>query len=291
MNIKEFLEEIIRVFKKVGIENAEGEARMLACHVLSCDETYLFFHQNEEIDDKVLLASAALINERTKGRPIQYVIGKTNFYGIDLVVDERVLIPRPETEELVEALLKDAKENFGEKGIDAADISSSPKILDLCTGSGCIAAALAENFKNAKITATDLSPKAFMLARHNLSKFENVEVKRGDLFEALGDEKFDYIVSNPPYIPTKVIDGLQKEVKDHEPKMALDGGDDGLDIIEKILKNAPEYLTENGKIFMEIGDDQALRVREIAQKTAKFRDICVLKDMQGQDRIFVAVKI
>lgn len=284
MTIQEFLEEIIRVFQKVGIENAAGEAKMLACHVLSCDETYLFFHQSEEIDDKVLLASAALINERTAGRPIQYVIGKANFYGIDLVVDERVLIPRPETEGLVEAVLKDAKENFGEP-------AGSPKVLDLCTGSGCIAAAVAANLPKADVTATDISPKAFMLARYNLKPYENVKVVKGDLFEAVNGEKFDYILSNPPYIPTKVIDGLQKEVKNYEPSLALDGGESGLDIIERILAKAADYLTENGKIFMEIGDDQALRIREFAQKTGNFKDFLVLKDLQGQDRVFVATKI
>ena len=286
MTIQEFLEEIIKVFQKVGIENAAGEAKMLACHVLSCDETYLFFHQSEEIDDKVLLASAALINERTAGRPIQYVIGKANFYGIDLVVDERVLIPRPETEGLVEMVLTDVKECFA-----GGHVGLSPKILDLCTGSGCIAAAVAANLPDAKITATDISPKAFMLARHNLSSYENVRVVRGDLFEAVEGEKFDYILSNPPYIPTKVIAGLQKEVKDFEPSLALDGGESGLDIIERILGSAGEFLTENGKIFMEIGDDQALRIREFAQKTGKFKDFLVLKDLQGQDRVFVATKI
>jgi len=279
MTIEEFLQEIIRVFKKVGIENAEGEARMLAAHVLSCDESYLFFHQNEELDDKVLLASAALINERTKGRPIQYVMGKANFCGLDLAVDERVLIPRPETEELVEAFLKDAK---GKEDIE---------VLDLCTGSGCIAMAVAANMPKAKVTASDLSPKAFMLARNNLRAYENACVVRGNLFEPLEGRVFDYILTNPPYIPTKTIASLQKEVKDYEPVMALDGGLDGMDIIEKILDEASGYLANNGKIFMEIGDDQGAKCLEIAQKSAKWTEFKVLKDLQSQDRIFVASKI
>lgn len=278
MTIEEFLNEIIRVFEKVGIENAKGEARALACHVLSCDETYLFFHQNEEIDDKVLLASAALINERTKGRPLQYVIGHTNFYGVDVMVDERVLIPRPETEELVEAALADIK-------------TQNPKILDLCTGSGCIAMAVASKLPGALVVATELSPKAFMLARNNLRPYTNVTVLRGDLFESVGQMQFDYILTNPPYIPTRVINSLQKEVKDFEPKMALDGGESGLEIVKKILEEAPEYLTENGKIFMEIGDDQGQSCLELAQKTAKWKDFSIIKDLQGKDRIFKASKI
>ena len=124
MNIEEFLQEIIRVFKKAGIECAEAEARQLACHVLSCDLSYLILHSREEIDDKVLLASAALINERCKGRPLQYVMGTASFYGIDLAVDERVLIPRPETELLAERAISELKER------------PFPKVMDLCTGSG-----------------------------------------------------------------------------------------------------------------------------------------------------------
>lgn len=251
---------------------------MLACHVLSCDQTYLFFHQNEELDDKVLLASAALINERTAGRPIQYVMGKANFYGIDLAVDERVLIPRPETEILVENVLK------------SADKEAKFEILDLCTGSGCIAAAVAENLPNAHVTASDLSPKAFMLARYNIRPYANADIVRGDLFEPVAGRKFDYILSNPPYIPTKAIEKLQKEVKDYEPMMALDGGSNGLDIVIRILEQAPEFLNEGGSLYMEIGHDQSLQVLEFARKSLKFKDFGIIKDLEGHDRIFYAKK-
>ena len=159
MTIKEFLEEIIRVFKKAGVECAETEARLLACHVLSCSPAFLVSHADDEMDDKVLLASAALINERCKGRPIQYVLGSANFYGIDLAVDERVLIPRPETELLAEEAIAFLKER------------PFPKAMDLCTGSGAIAAAVAANVPNVKVIATDMSPKAFMLARVNLRPY------------------------------------------------------------------------------------------------------------------------
>ncbi|MBQ6670715.1 MAG: peptide chain release factor N(5)-glutamine methyltransferase [Firmicutes bacterium] len=285
MNIEEFLQEIIRAFKKAGIECAEAEARQLACHVLSCDLSYLILHSREEIDDKVLLASAALINERCKGRPLQYVLGTASFYGIDLAVDERVLIPRPETELLAERAIAELKER------------PFPKVMDLCTGSGAIAAAVAANVPNVKVIATELSPRAFMLARVNLRPYANVKVLRGDLFEALEskdsdpstkDIPFDAILTNPPYIPSGAIDGLAPEVKDHEPHMALDGGKDGLDIIKRIIAEAPAHFKPSGFLLMEIGDDQADAVMDLVLSSGAYRGASILKDLAQKDRMLMA---
>lgn len=285
MTIEEFLQEIIRAFKKAGIECAEAEARQLACHVLSCDLSYLILHSREEVDDKVLLASAALINERCKGRPLQYVLGTASFYGIDLAVDERVLIPRPETELLAERAIAELKER------------PFPKVMDLCTGSGAIAAAVAANVPNVKVVATELSPKAFMLARVNLRPYANVKVLRGDLFEALEsndsdpstkDIPFDAILTNPPYIPSGAIDGLAPGVKDHEPHMALDGGKDGLDIIKRIIAEAPAHLKPSGFLLMEIGDDQADAVMDLVLSSGAYRGANILKDLAQKDRMLMA---
>ena len=285
MNIEEFLQEIIRAFKKAGIECAEAEARQLACHVLSCDLSYLILHSREEIDDKVLLASAALINERCKGRPLQYVMGTASFYGIDLAVDERVLIPRPETELLAERAIAELKER------------PFPKVMDLCTGSGAIAAAVAANVPNVKVVATELSPRAFMLARVNLRPYANVKVLRGDLFKALEskdsdpstkDIPFDAILTNPPYIPSGAIDGLAPEVKDHEPHMALDGGKDGLDIIKRIIAEAPAHLKPSGFLLMEIGDDHADAVMDLVLSSGAYRSASILKDLAQKDRMLMA---
>ena len=285
MNIEEFLQEIIRAFKKAGIECAEAEARQLACHVLSCDLSYLILHSREEIDDKVLLASAALINERCKGRPLQYVLGTASFYGIDIAVDERVLIPRPETELLAERAIAELKER------------PFPKVMDLCTGSGAIAAAVAANVPNVKVIATELSPRAFMLARVNLRPYANVKVLRGDLFEALEskdsdpstkDIPFDAILTNPPYIPSGAIAGLAPEVKDHEPHMALDGGKDGLDIIKRIIAEAPAHLKPSGFLLMEIGDDQADAVMDLVLSSGAYRSASIIKDLAQKDRMLMA---
>lgn len=280
MTIKEFLEEIIRVFTWAGIENPSLEAQLLACHVLSCQKVYLFTHGDEEIDDKVLLASAALINERTAGRPIQYIVGNTDFYGITVAVDERVLIPRPETELLVENALTEIK------SVD----EESPRILDLCTGSGCIAAAIAANCPDAQVTASELSPKAFMLARVNCRPYSNIRVLRGDLFGSIpeGSLPFHMIVTNPPYVKTGVIGTLAREVKDHEPFMALDGGEDGLDIIRRILAKAPDYLMSGGVILMEIGDDQGAELLQLAAADGRYRNYGIIKDLAKKDRIFRA---
>ena len=280
MTVDEFLEEIIRVFRRAGIDCPENEAMLLACHVLSCKKSWLYMHKDDEVDDKLLLASAALINERCKGRPLQYILGTANFYGIDLAVDERVLIPRPETEVLVEEAIK------------VLCTVPSPRVLDLCTGSGAIAAAIAENVPGAQVTATELSPRAFMLARVNLRPWSNVRVLRGDLFEALpeGEEPFDAILTNPPYIPTEVINTLAREVKDHEPLMALDGGADGLDLVRRILSEAPDHLKEGGLLLMEIGDDQGEKVLELARKNGQYDQAQILKDLTGRDRILKAVR-
>ena len=299
MTIREFLEEIIRVFKKAGVESPEAEARQLACHVLSCSPAFLVSHADDEVDDKLLLASAALINERCKGRPLQYVLGSVNFYGIDLAVDERVLIPRPETEllaeEALEFLRKGGAQTSGALRDAAKALGVEPKVsvLDLCTGSGAIAAAVAGNLPNAGVTATELSPRAFMLARVNLRPYENVKVLRGDLFGALTEDElpFDAILTNPPYIPTDVIPTLSREVKDHEPLMALDGGADGLDIIRRIIKEAPEHLKSGGLLLMEIGHDQGGAVVELAAQTGAYREARIIKDLAGRDRILRAVRL
>ena len=279
MTIKEFLEEIIRVFRKAGVECAEAEARQLACHVLSCSPAFLAAHAEDEVDDKVLLASAALINERCKGRPLQYVLGTANFYGIDLAVDERVLIPRPETELLAEEAIAELKKR------------PFPKVLDLCTGSGAIAAAVAANVPNVKVIAAELSPKAFMLARVNLRPYGSVKVLRGDLFAALPEDElpFDAILSNPPYIPSEVIPTLSREVKDYEPAIALDGGTDGLDIIKRIIEEAPGHLKPQGLLLMEIGFDQGTAVTELAAQTGEYSEACIIKDLAGRDRILRAI--
>ena len=210
--------------------------------------------------------------ERSSGRPLWYCIGDTDFYGYTIKVDERVLIPRPETELLVENALK--------------YINQDSKVLDLCTGSGAIAITIQKE-SNANVTASDLSKEALTLAKENaIINDANVNFIKSDLFNQLQDNKFDVIVSNPPYIKTEDIVDLQKEVKSYEPLMALDGGVDGLDFYRKIARECKHYLTDNGVILLECGYNQA---REIKELFRDFSRVEIIKDYENIERIIVAV--
>ncbi len=215
----------------------------------------------------------ALVNERITGRPLWYCIGDTDFYGYTIKVDERVLIPRPETEILVEKAL--------------SVISTDSAVLDLCTGSGCIAIAIKKK-SGANVTAVDVSIDALALAKENARiNNANINFVSSDLFSALEDKKFDVIVSNPPYIKSADIENLQKEVKDFEPRLALDGGEDGLEFYRIIAKQSYDFLNENGVLLLECGEDQA---KVIAELLGVFKSVEIIKDYENIDRIVKAVK-
>ena len=213
-----------------------------------------------------------VVNKRCTGRPLWYCIGDTDFYGYKIFVDERVLIPRPETELLVE------------KAIEYINQDSS--VLDLCTGSGAIAIAVKKQ-TNANVVASDVSQEALTLAKHNANfNNANIEFIQSDLFENLSDYKFDVIITNPPYIKSSDILELQKEVKDFEPQLALDGGEDGLYFYKKIIENCKKHLNKNGIILFECGFDQALVVAGLCKD---FSDVSIIKDLENIDRIVKAV--
>ncbi len=205
--------------------------------------------------------------------PLAYVLGYTEFMGLRFHVEPGVLVPRQDTETLVEWVLK------AEEG--------PMTLLDMCTGSGCIGLSLAK-LGGFQVTLSDLSPRAIHVSRINrggLDLEEQVEIYHGDLFEALPEGKqFDVIVSNPPYIETAVIEDLQEEVRDHEPRMALDGMEDGLFFYRKLAKEAPHWLTPGGRIYLEIGYDQGVSVPALLQ-VAGFVDVTVKKDLAGNDRV------
>ncbi len=224
------------------------------------------------VGGKAIDKANALAEERVTGRPLWYIVGNANFYGYEIKTDERALIPRPETEELVERALR--------------HINGESKVLDLCTGSGAIAIAVKLK-TGAEVTASDVSEDALSLARENAETLKaDINFIKSDMFENI-DGKFDVIISNPPYIKSGDIAGLQTEVKDYEPTLALDGGEDGLDFYRIIAENAREHLTEKGILFLEVGADQADSVKDMFD--GFFVD--VIKDISGVERIIKAVKI
>lgn len=222
-------------------------------------------------DDEVKVNDA--INKRIQGMPLSYIIGNTEFFGRVFNVNENVLIPRPETEILVEKVMLDINKE-----------SKQLNVLDLCTGSGIIGITLSLE-TNAMVVAADISSEAIDVASKNNDKLgANVEFIKSDLFQNIS-QKFDIIVSNPPYIKSEDILYLQSEVKNHEPHLALDGGDSGLEFYKKIIKDAPKHLNPNGKLYFEIGMGQAEDIICLMKKD--FTNIQVLKDYNKIDRVII----
>jgi len=255
-----------------------NEAELLFTQILDCKRADLYLNRDLPLaKDKMALVSSVL-RKRCCGEPLQYILGKTEFMGWEFRVDKSVLIPRPETEILVETAVK---------------IAPQLNVLDLGTGSGCIAVSLAKLLPNVKVTATDISLEALETARYNAS-LNNVEVRflQGDLFSNydLRPKAYDLIISNPPYVPTAEIDDLQPEVRE-EPVIALDGGEDGLDFYRRIINQAPLYLKAGGYLILEMGFGQAEAIREIFKFFVNFEIIEIIKDYSNIDRVIVAKKI
>lgn len=256
--------------KNAQIEDA-SEADWLICEVLNISRGQLRLQTKVTQSQKNAIENAT--NKRIKGEPITKIFGKTNFYGYEFKVTKDVLSPRMETEILVEQVLKYAKDKMN--------------ILDLCTGSGIIAISIAKNV-NANVVATDISDKALLVAQENAQNNQvKVVFKNSNMFENLKKgKKFDIIVSNPPYIPSQDISKLDKEVKDYDPKIALDGGEDGLDFYRKIIKESVNFLSDKGMIFFEIGINQKKPIVKMLEKN--FDNIKVVKDYNRIDRVVYA---
>ena len=283
MKIKEILIEGNKLLKDNFIEEETVICKLLLKYLLKKDNSYLVIHQDEEIGQDIENIFFEYINEIIQGKPIQYIIKNQEFMGLDFYVDENVLIPQPDTEVLVLKTVDICK-----------DLKNSPslKILDLCTGSGAIAISLAKILQKekiqAKIYASDISLKALEVAKkNNENNKTNVKFILSDLFQNI-DEKFDIIVSNPPYIKTKVINTLSKQVQ-NEPKLALDGGEDGLDVYRKIINQAPLYL--NSYLCLEIGYDQKNEVTRLIKENKNYENIEQIKDFSGNDRCLICKKV
>ncbi len=285
------LKEVSAFLESKGIEDAAKEAEILITETLHIDKSKLYTG-SLEISEDTSKQIDALASRRASGEPIQYIIGHVDFYGLKINVGKGVLIPRPETELLVEEAIKLVRSQKPEAR------SQRIRILDLCTGSGCIAIALARHLPDADVYGVDKSDTAIHYATRNATENDvrNVHFIKGDLFEPITAHCslftvhcFDCIVSNPPYIKTGDIQNLQREIKDYEPVDALNGGEDGLDFYRRIFENAHKFLKENGIIIFEIGHDQADDVEKIAMN-AGFKNVTFIKDYAGIKRIFIGRK-
>ena len=277
MQIKEVMRKGMIKLKTNNIKEPNLKSRLLMQYILNRPREYLLVHDDKELTLRQEVNYFKAIKKLIEGIPLQHITHRQEFMKLMFYVDENVLIPRPDTEILVEEVIKIAKK------------INAKKILDLCTGSGAIAVSLAKYIEGSQITATDISRKALSIAKLNAVN-NNVEDKitfvSSDLFQNIPEEKYDIIVSNPPYIKKKVIENLDKEVK-KEPIIALDGGDDGLKFYKKIIENAYEYLKYKGYLCFEIGYDQKDEVTKLIENEGKYIDTYSKKDLYDNDRIVI----
>ena len=273
MKIKDNLNISGELLMKSGSPDSRLEAEILLRHVLKIDRATMFSNLENILDSKQENDIAELVQRRLANEPLSYITGTREFYSLDFQITSDVLIPRQETETLVDEVIKIAKEN-------------PLKIVDVGTGSGAIAIALAVNLPLAKIIATDISVDALHVAESNTKMndvFSRINLKQGNLLDVL-DEKVDVIVSNPPYIPSNQIEHLQPEVK-KEPHIALDGGSDGLEYIRKLIGNCSEKLNNNGHIFIEIDPSQSEEVLKIADTNFPDARTAIIKDLSQNNRV------
>ena len=248
------------------------ETRLLLSHITGLSPSNLTINNTKPLDEPAIGAFLAAIHRRQAKEPLQYILGMWEFMGLPIITDPRALIPRPETELLVEEALQYIR-NLGRRA----------KVLDVCTGSGCIAVAAAK-LADADVTAIDISPDALALAQENAALNEvDISFVQSNLFDRLYPQTFDVIISNPPYISTAEIDYLQPEVQNHEPILALDGGIHGLDIYQRLIPTSLEYLTPTGALFLEIGP----RDVETIMLDAGYGIVRLIKDYAGLDRILI----
>ncbi len=264
-----------------------NEAELLFTRILDCDRLDLYLNKGLTLDKEKSSLISCILKKRTLGEPLEYILNRAEFMGLEFKVNPSVLIPRPETEILVETAIKIVHKFLSSQ-------VRKLKVLDIGTGSGCIAISLAKLLEGVRIDAVDISNSALQVARENAklnSVSGRIRFTESDLFAAcsLQPAAYSLIVSNPPYVSSGQIDKLQPEIQ-HEPLLALDGGKDGLDFYRKIIKQAPHYLNDAGFLIMEMGFDQAGAVKNIFQDCGNFEIIEVGKDFSGIDRVIIARK-
>ncbi len=288
MTLGQLLEEGASRLSQKGIGEALLDARYLLLYVTGISPALFLIKKNEPADKETAERFFELIEQRGQRIPLQHILGTQEFMGLEFIVSPDVLIPRQDTETLTERVLADQKD----------EKLSGGDLLDMCTGSGCIGLSLAVMGSFQTVLAADISKKALAVAEKNAARLlpEHVRREKGldvhllesDLFQNIpSGRKFDVIVSNPPYIPSQVIKELEPEVRDHEPRLALDGTEDGLEFYRRLAAESGSFLNPGGRIYLEIGYDQGPAVRELLER-AGFIETEIIKDIPGLDRVAAA---
>jgi release factor glutamine methyltransferase len=290
--VRRLLEWTVPFFSRKAVDAPRLSAELLLAHVLGIPRIRLYTDYEKPVAPEPLARFRELVRRAAEHEPIAYLTGIAHFFGLEFEVTSQVLIPRPDTETLVENVLHLVRNQVG---------MEAPRVLDLCTGSGCIAGAIAQRLPRATVIATDIAQGAVDLARRNMQRLDlagRVTVEQGDLYDALAHvvdaAPFHLILANPPYVTTAEMDQLDRNVRDYEPVRALHGGEDGLDIHRRIIAGAagaagaPAHLLPGGRIFLEIGYRQADAARELLAQHPAFDQVSILRDYAGRDRVITA---
>lgn len=305
--IQKLLNWITEYFTNKGIDSPRLSAELLLSYVLAMKRIELYTQFDEPVAKEQLEKLHNLVKRTGRNEPIAYLIDKTEFYSLELNVTSDCMIPRPETELLVERAIEFLRtrtvRNADFSRVDAkrpasnGDRTGRQFVCDLCTGCGCIAVAIAKNYPDADVIATDISDAALAVAAKNIEKYQlknRIKLLCGNLFDPvvpqLDVEKFDLIVCNPPYVSTAEFEKLDKNVKDYEPKLALLAGDDGLDIYRRICEKADDFLKPDAALMLEVGYSQGQAVRELLEQIGCFTEITIEKDLHDNDRVLIAKK-
>ncbi|AOT70093.1 peptide chain release factor N(5)-glutamine methyltransferase [Geosporobacter ferrireducens] len=291
--VQEVLKDAVDRLEKTGAWTPLLDAEVLLCEVLGIDRLYLYIQRGRSLSGEERDSFEALLEKRIQGVPLQYITHRQEFMGLDFYVEEGVLIPRADTEILVEAVLQWVAEEPAFKAYNA-----TLNIVDLGTGSGTITVSLAKYIEKVHVYSVDLSEKALSIGRKNAEQngvLDKITFLQGDLMQPLMEKglfgQIDILVSNPPYIPAKDIDGLQVEVAKFEPRMALDGGADGLDFYRRIVAQGDQLLRHGGRIALEVGHDQADSVKNMMANKKNYANIKKYQDLAGIERVVAATVI
>ena len=300
LTIKEVLSWAEGYLNGYGVADPKAETEYLLSHLLNCKRSGLYLKHDKSLAIDEFQRFMDWLNRRIAREPSQYIIGEQEFWGLAFKVTRDVLIPRPETEILVEEAIKTVSSKSevvsGNNNIQLTTHDSRFTILDLCTGSGCIAVSLAKEIPDCHIYAVDVSEKALYVARENAERHggvaDRINFLQGDLFGPLKCLKLvkrvDLIVSNPPYIAKTMMKDLQPEIRDYEPEIAVYAGEDGLDFYRRIISEAPKYLAKDGCILLEMGYGQAEEIKKLIEQHKAFEHIDIKKDFAGIDRVIKA---